>query len=62
MKAVKKLHRMMFGFNSQDDGSITPLPVLERPNLADMLAKVTPDNLPDETDVSWGKPQGNEAW
>ena len=44
------------------DGSITIRPVLERPNLDDLLAAVTPENLPDEADFAWGKPMGSEAW
>jgi antitoxin component of MazEF toxin-antitoxin module len=35
---------------------------LERPNLDALLAQVTPENMPDEADISWGKPQGTEAW
>ncbi len=49
-------------FEDGADGSIILWPVLARPNLADLLAQVTPENLPDEADVSWGKPQGSEAW
>ena len=49
-------------FEAGADGSIILWPVLARPNLADLLAQVTPENLPDEADVSWGKPQGSEAW
>ncbi len=44
------------------DGSITIRPVLERPNLDDLLAAVTAGNLPDEGDFAWGKPVGSEAW
>lgn len=44
------------------DGSITIRPVLEKPNLDDLLAAVTAENMPDEADVSWGKPVGSEAW
>ena len=44
------------------DGSITIRPVLERPDLEALLAQVTPDNLPDEAQVAWGKPAGSEAW
>ena len=38
---------------SGSDGSITIRPVLERPNLEALLAQVTPENLPDDADVSW---------
>jgi antitoxin MazE len=48
--------------DSSADGVITIRAVRERPNLAEMLARVTPDNLPDEIDHSWGKPVGSEAW
>lgn len=44
------------------DGSITIRPVLDKPNLDDLLAAVTAENMPDEADVSWGKPVGSEAW
>ena len=44
------------------DGSITIRPVLERPDLDALLAQVTPENLPDEAQVAWGKPAGSEAW
>ncbi len=33
---------------------------LPRPQLADLLADVTPENIHDETD--WGDPTGNEVW
>lgn len=33
---------------------------VSRPNLADLLADVTPDNVHEETD--WGDSVGNEAW
>jgi antitoxin MazE len=49
-------------FESGADGSIILRPVLERPNLDALLAQVTPENMPDEADISWGKPQGTEAW
>jgi antitoxin MazE len=44
------------------DGSITIRPVVERPDLETLLAGVTKENMPDEADVSWGKPVGSEAW
>ena len=47
---------------STDDGAITIRAVRERPNLAEMLSRVTPENLPDEADISWGKPVGTEVW
>lgn len=49
-------------FEDGADGSIILRPVLARPNLAELLALVTPENLPDEADTLWGKPQGTEAW
>ena len=45
-----------------EDGSITIYPVIERPNLDALLARVTPENMPDEADVTWGKPSGAEVW
>ena len=47
---------------STADGVITIRAVRERPNLAEMLARVTPANMPDEADISWGKPVGTEVW
>jgi antitoxin MazE len=47
---------------STADGVITIRAVRERPNLAEMLSRVTPENLPDEADISWGKPVGTEVW
>jgi antitoxin MazE len=44
------------------DGSITIRPVVARPKLETLLAGVTRDNMPDETDISWGKPMGTEVW
>jgi antitoxin MazE len=32
----------------------------ERPRLADLLERVTPENCHDEVD--WGKPEGEEVW
>jgi antitoxin MazE len=49
-------------FENRADGSIIMRPVPERPDLGALLAQVTPENMPDEADVSWGKPQGSEAW
>ncbi len=49
-------------FENGTDGSIILRPVLERPNLDDLLAQVTPTNIPDEADITWGKPKGSEAW
>lgn len=49
-------------FESASDGSITLRPVIERPALDALLAMVTPENLPDAIDISWGKPQGTEVW
>ena len=42
------------------EGNIIMPPVLARLKLADLLARVTPENLPDDADVSWGKPRGSE--
>lgn len=47
---------------STAEGVITIRAVRERPNLAEMLSRVTPANLPDEADISWGKPVGTEVW
>ena len=47
---------------NMSDGSITIRPVVERPKLETLLAGVTRDNMPDEADISWGKPRGTEAW
>ena len=44
------------------DGSITIRPVVLRPKLETLLAGVTPGNMPDEADISWGKPVGTEVW
>lgn len=49
-------------FKSGTDGGITMYPVIERPKLETLLALVTPANLPDSADISWGKPSGSEAW
>jgi antitoxin component of MazEF toxin-antitoxin module len=43
------------------NGSITIPPVVERPSLEALLAGVTKENMPDDADVSWGKPVGSEA-
>ncbi len=44
------------------DGSITIRPVVQRPKLETLLAGVTRGNLPDQADISWGKPMGTEVW
>lgn len=49
-------------FENGTDGSIIMRPVLERPNLDDLLAQVTVKNMPDVADISWGGPKGSEAW
>ena len=49
-------------FENGADGSIIMRPVLARPNLDALLAQVTPQNMPDEADITWGKPKGREAW
>lgn len=43
-------------------GGIMRRPVTEFPNLLDLLAQVTPENLPEEVDTCWGKPKGSEEW
>ncbi len=47
---------------STADGVIIIKAVRERPNLAEMLERVTPQNLPDDKDILWGKPVGTEVW
>jgi len=27
-----------------------------------LIEKITPENLPDEADIDWGKPRGSEVW
>ena len=27
-----------------------------------LIEKITPENLPDEADIDWGKPRGSEIW
>lgn len=49
-------------FEQLAGGGIALRPVRERLDLDDLLARVTDQNLPDEADVSWGKPVGSEAW
>ena len=49
-------------FEQLADGGITLRPIRERLDLATLLAAVTTENLPDEADVTWGKPVGTEAW
>lgn len=49
-------------FEQLADGGITLRPVRERLDLAVLLASVTAENMPDEADVTWGKPAGTEAW
>ncbi len=65
MPLVRKA-RLMFSltmrFEDVAEGSIILRSVMERPNLSDLLAQVIPENLPDEADVSWGKPKGSEVW
>jgi antitoxin component of MazEF toxin-antitoxin module len=43
-------------------GSIAIHPILDRPQLTDLLDKVTSQNLPDPQDLAWGKPVGSEVW
>jgi antitoxin MazE len=47
---------------SSSDGTITVRAVIKRPKLETLLAFVTPENMPDEADISWGKPVGTEVW
>lgn len=47
---------------SASDGTMTIRPIIEKPKLEDLLARITPDNLPDEADTHWGKPVGSEQW
>ena len=49
-------------FEQLAGGGITLYPVREKQSLDALLAAVTPDNLPDESDINWGKPAGTEAW
>lgn len=43
-------------------GMLIMRPVRTRLNLDDLLARVTPENMPDECDTTWGKPEGSEQW
>lgn len=43
----------------EQDGAILLIPALARPTLADLLEKVTPENLHGEVDM--GLPTGNET-
>lgn len=47
---------------SAGEGVITITAVKPRPSLDALLTRVTPDNLPNEADISWGKPVGTEPW
>jgi antitoxin MazE len=49
-------------FEAQKDGTITMRPILPKLNLDALLSQVTPENLPDEGDLDWGKPVGSEIW
>ena len=49
-------------FEQLADGGITLRPIRERLDLTVLLASVTAENMPDEADVTWGKPAGTEAW
>jgi antitoxin MazE len=37
-------------------------PARPRYRLADLLAQVTPANLPNREEVDWGEPAGEEQW
>jgi antitoxin component of MazEF toxin-antitoxin module len=43
-----------------ENGTLTVRPITEPTRLEDLLAKATPENLPDAEDIEWGKPQGTE--
>jgi antitoxin component of MazEF toxin-antitoxin module len=49
-------------FEAAADGSIVMRPVVARPNLEALLARVTDENMPDAADLDWGAPRGTEAW
>lgn len=59
MSGFNTIGQTIWSKGDTEDNLITP-PVLARLKLADLLAQVTPENLPDDADVSWGKPQGTE--
>ncbi len=43
-----------------EDGQLVVRPLEKKYTLQELLAKVTPDNIHNETD--WGKPVGKEIW
>ena len=45
---------------SAQDGTISIAPAKRRLMLKDLLAGITPKNLP--TELDWGKPEGREVW
>ena len=47
---------------STDTGVIIVRPIRQRPSLDELLDNITPDNLPDFTDIEWGQPKGGEEW
>jgi len=49
-------------FEAQTDGTITMRPIMPKLNLDVLLSQITPENLPDEGDLDWGKPVGSEIW
>jgi len=49
-------------FEKGAGGMLIMRPVRARLNLDDLLARVTPENMPDEADTTWGKPEGTEQW
>ena len=49
-------------FESTDTGAIIVRPIRQRISLDELLDKITPDNLPDLTDIEWGQPKGGEEW
>ncbi len=42
------------------NGAIVARPVRRKPTLAELLSKVSPENVHPETE--WGRPRGKEAW
>jgi antitoxin component of MazEF toxin-antitoxin module len=50
------------GFHPAANGGLLLKPLPKKLNLDELLAQVTDDNLPDETDVHWGAPRGSEVW
>jgi antitoxin component of MazEF toxin-antitoxin module len=49
-------------FALAENGIIILRVIKSRPNLETLLSKVTPENLPDESDINWWSPQWTEIW